>query len=72
MLLDLCCGESVAHSNISAKSDDGDEDWSSGPEVHAEGIQVLPALQTLQLSSSEGICTWLVLNTIALCIKQGL
>ena len=34
IMKNLCCCESVAHSNINGEGDDRDEDWSCGPEVH--------------------------------------
>ena len=43
----------VAQSNVGCEGEDGDEDGSGGPEVHAQGVQVLAASQALQLTLPE-------------------
>lgn len=49
---DLGSSESVPQGHVGGEGEDGDEDWSGGPEVHTQSIQVLPTLQTLQFCSS--------------------
>ncbi len=43
----LSSSKCVSHGNVSGKSENRDEHWSSGPKVHTQSIQILPALQTL-------------------------
>ena len=52
VFIDLGSSEGVSHGNVSAKGEDGDEYRSGGPDVNTNCIQILSALQTLQLQTS--------------------
>ena len=41
--------EVVSECDVSGEGEDGDKDWSGGPEVDTESIQVLATSQALQL-----------------------
>ena len=48
MLPHFSSSEVVPQTHVGCEGEDRDEDWSCGPEVHTQGIEILPTTQTFQ------------------------